>query len=52
MQTGVLGTEILGLGLLHGLDQTLGDQFGLVVDAGQILGGIEQQGGGTAEQGR
>ena len=41
MQTRILGTKILCLGLLHRFDEALWNQFRLVVDACQMLGGID-----------
>ena len=43
MQTGVLTAQIFDFRLLNWFDQTLWNQFDLVVNASQILGGIEQQ---------
>ena len=41
MQTRVLTTQIFYLRLLNGFDETLRNEFCLVVDLCQILGGIE-----------
>ena len=47
MQTGVLATQIFNLRLLNWFDEALRNQFCLVVDLCQILGGIEQKGSTT-----
>ena len=52
MQTGILAAKILDLGFLDRLYHALRDEFHLVVDAGQMFGGIEQQGGTATEQRR
>ena len=51
MQPGILGPEIFCFGFLNGLNQTLWNELGLVVNACQIFGGIEQQSGRTTQQG-
>ena len=43
MQTRILATQVFYLGLLDGFYQTLWNQLSVVVDACQVLGGIEQQ---------
>jgi hypothetical protein len=43
MQARILATQIFYLGLLDWFYQTLWNQLGIVVDACQMLGGVEQQ---------
>jgi len=50
MEAGIMAVEIADLGLLDGLDHILGDELYLVVYAGEMLCGIENQRGGGAEQ--
>ena len=50
MQTGVLASQIFNLRLLDRFNQTLRNQFCLMIDASQILGGIKQQGCTASKQ--
>ena len=49
VETRILASQIFYLGFLHRFYQTLWNQFCLVVDACQMLGGIEQKGCRTTE---
>lgn len=51
MQAGIPAAEVVGLEGLDGLDGAGGDQVDLMVDAGQLLEGIEQGRRGCAQQG-
>ena len=51
VEAGVLAAQIFNLGLLDRLYHALRDEFGFVVDASQMLGRIEQEGGTASEQG-
>ena len=51
VQSRIASSEVLHLGLLDGLDEVLGNESHTVFYAGQVLGGIEQQGSAGAEQG-
>ncbi len=50
VQTRVVAMKEVHLGLLNGLYHPLGDEFDAMVDSGQMLGGIEDEGGAGAEQ--
>ena len=50
VKPGIAASQILDLGLLDGLNHALRDELHLMVDAGQMFGHIEQEGGATAEQ--
>lgn len=50
MQPGITGAEIRGLGFLDRFDELLGDELDAVVDAGQVLYGVENQRGTGAKQ--
>ena len=51
VEAGVVASEVFDFRLLYGLNHLLGYEFHAVVDACQVLGGIEQQCGAGAEQG-
>ena len=50
VQAGIPAAEVVGLEGLDGLDGAGGDQVDLMVDAGQLLEGVEQGRGGRAQQ--
>lgn len=49
MQTGILATQIIDLCLLYRLNETLRNELGLVVNAGEIFHGIDQERGATTQ---
>ena len=51
VQAGIPAAEVVGLEGLDGLDGAGGDQVDLMVDAGQLLEGVEQGRRGCAQQG-
>ena len=52
MEARIVSAQVLYLGALDGLDKVLRDALQLVVDARQMLGGVEQEGSRRAEQRR
>ena len=51
MQAGIPSVQIVHLGLLDRGDHGLGDELDVMFDAGDVLEGIQEQGGAGAEQG-
>ena len=51
VQAGVVAAEVVGLEGLDRLDGTGGDKVGLLIDAGQLLKGVQEGRGGRAQQG-
>ena len=45
MEPGIVASEIIDLRLLNGFDHVLRNELQVVVDAGQVFRGIEDQGG-------
>ena len=50
MKSRVVSTQIVGLGKLDGFYHRLGNQFGIVIDASQMLHDIQQQGSTTSQE--
>ena len=50
MQTRVVASEVVDLGVLDRLNHGLWDELCLVVDAGKMLGDVEKQGCATTKE--
>ena len=51
MQTGVVTAEVVDFGVLYGFGELLGGEFDVVVDAGEVFDGVEDEGCARAEEG-